>query len=131
MRRSFTEIVSHPTQHGVLSQGYCLASRLSLHLKESPFILWDSLWYFTGNTWSFTVRNLSPDSSRCSRFPDVGRHKRDRGSHWYVNTWVSCLCVGRNGNLGTAALKGIQIREKCDMCRLPGVVVFVRCVPVR
>ena len=49
--------------------------------------------------------------------------------HWYENTLVSCLCVRRNRNLGTAALKGIQIREKCDTCRFAGVVVLVSVGP--
>ena len=89
-RRSFTEIVSHPTQQPdcVLSHGSSLASRLSLHLKESPPSLHLSCGIHYGTllgihctarhygTWSFTVRNLSPVSSRCSRFPDVVRHQR-------------------------------------------------------
>ena len=113
-RRSFTEIVSRPTQQpdSVLSQEFEAFAASERKSSLATFILWDS----TGNTlcttrhygtWSLNALILHgtrpPASSRCSRFPDVGRHQRDRGSHWYANTWVSCLCVGRNVNLGTGA----------------------------
>ena len=84
--------------------------------------------------WEYLVVHCSepvPGLFAVFSIPDVGRHQRDLVSHWYENAWVSCLSIGRNRNLGTAALKGIQIREKCDTCRLLGVVVLVRCVPVR
>ena len=102
-RRSFTEIVSRPTQQpdSVLSQEFEAFAASERKSSLAAFILW----YLTWNKVQCfdPARNPSPVSSRCSRFPDVGRHQRDRGSHWYANTWVSCLCVGRNVNLGTGA----------------------------
>ena len=56
--RSFTEIVSNPTQQldCVLSHGSSLASRFSLHLKESPPSLQFTLVEFIGVLyWEYSV----------------------------------------------------------------------------
>ena len=74
-------------------------SSLASHLVEFIVVLhWEHIVYDTAlRYWVVHCLGLSrnpfPVSSRCSRFPDVGRHQRDRGSHWYENTWLSCLCM--------------------------------------
>ena len=109
-RRSFTEIVSRPTQQpdSVLSQEFEAFAASERKSSLATFILW----YLTGNTlcttrhygtWSFNALILHGTRPRSLRGVLSSRTLIDRGSHWYANTWVSCLCVGCNVNLGTGA----------------------------